>query len=155
MHGSAQQAELLARVTRGRAVPRTGGPATPAFTCEEALYALLRAKDAKPATAIVGLRECIFSNRVGALGAFAASSEYAFSSVMQPRMADGGVRLHYGHPDVFLRTHVMTRVSAAAEPWHLGGPSAVRLSSAHRPRGFALPRRARRAACPRPRAACT
>jgi hypothetical protein len=26
-------------------------------------------------------------------------------------MAEGGVRLHYGHPDVFNRLHIITRVS--------------------------------------------
>jgi hypothetical protein len=38
-------------------------------------------------------------------------SQYAFSSVIQRAMAEGGVRLHYGHPDVFNRLHVMARVS--------------------------------------------
>lgn len=46
----------------------------------------------------------------GALGSFAAATEYTFGALVQRVMAQGGVRLHYGHPDVFNKLHIMTRV---------------------------------------------
>lgn len=50
--------------------------------------------------------------QAGALASFAASTEYAFATVVQNDMAMGNVRLHYGHPDVFDKLRVMTRVGA-------------------------------------------
>ena len=47
-------------------------------------------------------RENIFSDKSGALGTFAASQEFAFSTIVQRTMdTPGNVRMHYGHPDVF------------------------------------------------------
>eukprot|EP01026_Neomeris_dumetosa_P008025 TRINITY_DN12518_c0_g2_i2.p1 TRINITY_DN12518_c0_g2~~TRINITY_DN12518_c0_g2_i2.p1 ORF type:complete len:235 (-),score=37.70 TRINITY_DN12518_c0_g2_i2:23-658(-) len=49
-----------------------------------------------------GFREYVFSDRVGALGSFAAATEFAFGTLLQRVMAfPGGVRFHYGHPDMW------------------------------------------------------
>ena len=57
-------------------------------------------RDSQPAPAIVGFREHIFSG-LGALGAFAASSETVFGGLAQRTMADLlHSRYHYGHPDL-------------------------------------------------------
>eukprot|EP00798_Chlamydomonas_sp_ICE-L_P008246 gene8246-1515_t len=59
---------------------------------------------------IVGFREWIFSDKTGALGRFAAATEYAFSTIQQRTMEDPGrVRMHYGHPDIFNKLYCMTR----------------------------------------------
>jgi 1,3-beta-glucan synthase len=63
----------------------------------------------------VGFREWIFSDVSGALGTFAAAAEFAFGTTVQRMMSyPGRVRMHYGHPDVFNKLHIMTRVSAVA-----------------------------------------
>ena len=74
----------------------------------------------------VGFREWIFSDVTGTLGAFAASSEFAFSTIVQ-RVLDspGKVRMHYGHPDLFNKLHIMTRVGWVGV-WGCGGVGAVR-----------------------------
>ncbi|EFJ51969.1 hypothetical protein VOLCADRAFT_87013 [Volvox carteri f. nagariensis] len=64
--------------------------------------------------AVVGFREWVFSDKAGALGSFAASSEFAFSTMVQRTMAyPANVRLHYGHPDAFNKLFVMTRGGVA------------------------------------------
>jgi hypothetical protein len=93
-----------------------------------------RERSMGPATVICGCKEWVFSDKAGALGEFAAATEYAFTSVIQVSglsplklrrclnvipdtpscqndMSCGGVRLHYGHPDIFDKLHIMTRVS--------------------------------------------
>ncbi|KAJ9530828.1 hypothetical protein QJQ45_028726 [Haematococcus lacustris] len=86
-----------------------------------ALLKLAHHRARTPPVSMVGMKEWIFSNRSGALGAFAACTEYAFSSVIQRCMTGGGVRLHYGHPDVFNRQQVMTRggLSKATRTLHV------------------------------------
>lgn len=62
-------------------------------------------------TAIVGFREYIFSEAAGALGRFAAATEYAFGTISQRTMTHPArIRLHYGHPDMFNKLFVMTKV---------------------------------------------
>ena len=50
--------------------------------------------------AIVGAREHIFSERIGALGDSAAGKEYCFGTMTQRTLALLGARMCYGHPDV-------------------------------------------------------
>jgi 1,3-beta-glucan synthase len=49
--------------------------------------------------AIVGAREHIFSEGIGALGDVAAGKEYTFGTITQRVLNSLGGRLHYGHPD--------------------------------------------------------
>ena len=64
-------------------------------------------------TALVGFREWIFSDKAGALGRFAAATEYAFGTITQRTLTHPArIRLHYGHPDIFNKMFVMTRVGA-------------------------------------------
>ncbi|GLI69025.1 hypothetical protein VaNZ11_013564, partial [Volvox africanus] len=72
--------------------------------------------------ALVGFREWIFSDVSGALGTFAAACELAFGTIVQRTMSyPGRVRLHYGHPDVFNKMHIMTRggLSKATRQLHI------------------------------------
>ncbi len=58
----------------------------------------------------------------GALGSFAASAEFAFGTIVQRTMdTPGNVRMHYGHPDVFNKLHIMSRggVSKATRQLHI------------------------------------
>lgn len=58
----------------------------------------------------VRMTSCILLT--GALGQYAAATEYAFSTIQQRTMTHPGrVRMHYGHPDLFNKMFVMTRVS--------------------------------------------
>jgi hypothetical protein len=73
-------------------------------------------------TALVGFREYIFSESAGALGRFAAATEYAFGTISQRTMTHPArVRLHYGHPDLFNKLYVMTKggISKATRSLHL------------------------------------
>ena len=46
----------------------------------------------------------------GALASFAAATEFTFGTIVQRVMSwPGGVRFHYGHPDVWNKLFVMTR----------------------------------------------
>lgn len=48
---------------------------------------------------------------MGALGSYAAAAEFAFGTIFQRIMSwPGGVRMHYGHPDVWNKLEVMTQV---------------------------------------------
>ncbi|KAL6759861.1 glycosyl transferase [Haematococcus lacustris] len=70
--------------------------------------------EAEKPTAIVGFCEDIFSDKAGALGSFAAAAEFAFGTIVQRTMdTPGNVRMHYGHPDLMNKLHIITR----------GGPS--------------------------------
>ncbi|GLC51113.1 hypothetical protein PLESTB_000467200 [Pleodorina starrii] len=72
--------------------------------------------------ALVGFREWIFSDVSGALGTFAAACELAFGTIVQRTMSyPGRVRMHYGHPDVFNKMHIMTRggLSKATRQLHI------------------------------------
>lgn len=52
----------------------------------------------------------IYSIPAGALGTFAAATEYAFATIQSRTMTHPGrVRMHYGHPDVFNKLFTMTR----------------------------------------------
>jgi hypothetical protein len=76
---------------------------------------LCELRAAERPVAVVGFREWVFSDKTGALGSFAASSEFAFSTMMQRTMAyPANVRLHYGHPDAFNKLFAMTRVRQGA-----------------------------------------
>ncbi|KAG1659988.1 hypothetical protein FOA52_009662 [Chlamydomonas sp. UWO 241] len=73
-------------------------------------------------TCLVGFREFIFSEASGALGRFAAATEYAFGTISQRVMTfPARVRLHYGHPDVFNKMWTMSRggISKATRLLHL------------------------------------
>lgn len=73
-------------------------------------------------TILVGFREFIFSEAAGALGKFAAATEYAFGTITQRIMSyPANVRLHYGHPDVFNKLWTMSRggISKATRLLHL------------------------------------
>lgn len=51
-----------------------------------------------------------FCRGTGALASFAAATEFTFGTIVQRVMAwPGGVRFHYGHPDLWNRLFVMTR----------------------------------------------
>ncbi|KAK9810877.1 hypothetical protein WJX73_004893 [Symbiochloris irregularis] len=72
--------------------------------------------------ALVGFREWIFSEDAGAPAAFAASTEFAFSTIAQRVMASpGAVRFHYGHPDMWNKLWTMTRggISKATKGFHI------------------------------------
>lgn len=46
----------------------------------------------------------------GALASFAATTEFTFGTIVQRVMTwPGGVRFHYGHPDIWNKLFVMTR----------------------------------------------
>ncbi|KAL6745812.1 1,3-beta-glucan synthase component-domain-containing protein [Haematococcus lacustris] len=87
------------------------------------LHSVVRSRQAGSVfTAIVGFREYIFSESAGALGRFAAATEYAFGTITQRTMTHPArVRLHYGHPDIFNKLFVMTRggMSKATRLLHL------------------------------------
>lgn len=80
--------------------------------------------------ALVGFREWVFSQDSGALAGFAATTEFTFGSIIQRVMTwPGGVRFHYGHPDLWNKLFVMTRggiskatrcVSARVVTWACG-----------------------------------
>ena len=58
----------------------------------------------------------------GALGSFAAGTEFAFGTILQRTMTfPGRARFHYGHPDVWDKLWVMTRggISKAARNLHV------------------------------------
>jgi 1,3-beta-glucan synthase len=71
--------------------------------------------------------------QAGTLGQFAAGAEFAFGTIVQRTMAEpGGVRFHYGHPDVWNKLFTMTRggVSKATRAFHIsedvfGGYNAI------------------------------
>ncbi len=70
----------------------------------------------------MGFREWIFSEKSGALGRFAAATEYAFGTISQRTLTHPArIRLHYGHPDLFNKMFVMTRggISKATRQLHL------------------------------------
>ena len=71
---------------------------------------------------LIGFREWIFSQDSGALASFAAATEFTFGSMVQRIMTwPGGVRFHYGHPDLWNKLFVMTRggVSKATRGFHI------------------------------------
>ncbi|CAD7698034.1 unnamed protein product [Ostreobium quekettii] len=71
---------------------------------------------------LVGFREWIFSQKAGALGGFAAGTEFAFGTILQRTMTfPGRARFHYGHPDVWNKIWVMTRggISKATRNLHV------------------------------------
>ena len=54
--------------------------------------------------------EVLTPNPAGALASFAATTEFTFGTIVQRVMTwPGGVRFHYGHPDVWNKLFVMTR----------------------------------------------
>ena len=72
--------------------------------------------------ALVGFREYVFSADSGALAGFAAATEFTFGSIVQRIMTwPGGVRFHYGHPDLWNKLFVMTRggMSKATKAFHI------------------------------------
>ncbi|KAG2500666.1 hypothetical protein HYH03_001432 [Edaphochlamys debaryana] len=88
----------------------------------EMLYVMRMRQVACTYTAIVGFREWIFSDKSGALGRFAAATEYAFGTITQRTLTHPArIRLHYGHPDMFNKMFVMTRggMSKATRQLHL------------------------------------
>mmetsp|Transcript_2084 Transcript_2084/g.7452 ORF Transcript_2084/g.7452 Transcript_2084/m.7452 type:complete len:1929 (-) Transcript_2084:164-5950(-) len=71
---------------------------------------------------IVGFREHIFSNSSGAVGEFAAATEYTFGTIVQRVFSVPlHVRFHYGHPDFFDKTWTMSRggLSKAVKTCHI------------------------------------
>mmetsp|Transcript_34276 Transcript_34276/g.80110 ORF Transcript_34276/g.80110 Transcript_34276/m.80110 type:complete len:2155 (+) Transcript_34276:54-6518(+) len=69
---------------------------------------------------ILGFPEHIFSD-IGSIGTFAASSEFAFGTILQRAMAALGGRMHYGHPDIMSKVHMMQQggVSKATKTTNL------------------------------------
>eukprot|EP00927_Polykrikos_kofoidii_P035101 TRINITY_DN29664_c0_g2_i1.p1 TRINITY_DN29664_c0_g2~~TRINITY_DN29664_c0_g2_i1.p1 ORF type:complete len:2088 (+),score=251.91 TRINITY_DN29664_c0_g2_i1:26-6289(+) len=55
---------------------------------------------------IVGFPEHITSD-IGSIGDFAASAEFAFGTILQRAYAALGGRMHYGHPDMMSKAHMM------------------------------------------------
>ena len=77
---------------------------------------------AETPVALVGFREYVFSQDSGALASFAAATEFTFGSIVQRIMTwPGGVRFHYGHPDLWNKLFVMTRggISKATKAFHI------------------------------------
>ncbi|KAL1498897.1 hypothetical protein AB1Y20_013419 [Prymnesium parvum] len=71
---------------------------------------------------LTGFREYIFSERGGAVAAFAATSEFVFGTSLQRFLAHPlCVRFHYGHPDVWDKQWALTNggVSKASRTLHL------------------------------------
>ncbi|PNW85415.1 hypothetical protein CHLRE_03g185350v5 [Chlamydomonas reinhardtii] len=102
------------------AAAASGAVALPAASEYRRLLSELR--NAERPVAVAGFREWIFSDKAGALGAFAASAEFAFGTIVQRTMAyPAAVRLHYGHPDLFNKIFVMTRggLSKATRQLHV------------------------------------
>lgn len=60
--------------------------------------------------------------KIGALGSFAAGTEFAFGTLLQRVMTfPGSARFHYGHPDVFDKLFIMCRggISKASRNLHV------------------------------------
>lgn len=90
-------------------------PLTRDTTASELLYGIRTKQVRCTFTAIVGFREYIFSAASGALGKFAAATEYTFGTITQRTLTHPGrIRLHYGHPDLFNKVGGLTR--AHCEP---------------------------------------
>lgn len=71
---------------------------------------------------LIGFREWIFSDKAGALGSFAAGTEFAFGTILQRVMTfPGRARFHYGHPDVWDKLFILTRggISKATRNLHV------------------------------------
>ena len=71
---------------------------------------------------LIGFREWIFSDKAGALGSFAAGTEFAFGTILQRVMTfPGRARFHYGHPDVWDKIYIQTRggISKATRNLHV------------------------------------
>ncbi|GLI69231.1 hypothetical protein VaNZ11_013721 [Volvox africanus] len=82
----------------------------PHMTAAELRFVILSRMKRSFPTALVGFREWIFSAHTGALGQYAAATEYSFATIQSRIMTKPPrVRMHYGHPDVFNKTHIMTR----------------------------------------------
>ncbi|GIL92522.1 hypothetical protein Vretifemale_20040, partial [Volvox reticuliferus] len=82
----------------------------PHMTAAELRFVILSRMKRSFPTALVGFREWIFSANTGALGQYAAATEYSFATIQSRIMTKPPrVRMHYGHPDVFNKTHIMTR----------------------------------------------
>ena len=93
------------------------------FTFEEALKVPLFLSSLQPSAALrsrfvlAGCGEWIYSDRMTAVGGFMAQQDTSFVTVCQRVLDYAGVRLHYGHPDVFcgyfVRGHIgMSKASA-------------------------------------------
>ncbi|KXZ43170.1 hypothetical protein GPECTOR_99g805 [Gonium pectorale] len=83
---------------------------SPHMTAAELRFVILSRMKRSFPTALVGFREWIFSANTGALGQYAAATEYAFATIQSRIMTKPPrVRMHYGHPDVFNKTHILTR----------------------------------------------
>lgn len=71
---------------------------------------------------LVGFKEWIFSERAGAMGSFAAATEFTFGTVLQRVMTyPGAARFHYGHPDVWNKLFSMSKggISKATRNLHV------------------------------------
>lgn len=75
----------------------------------------------RPPVAIVGAREYIFSEQVGALGDIAAGKEQTFGTMFGRALAFMEGKLHYGHPDFVNGIFMCTRggLSKAQRSLHL------------------------------------
>ncbi|KAG2499845.1 hypothetical protein HYH03_002136 [Edaphochlamys debaryana] len=109
---AAKRAEQeLSAALEAPAAPAAAAASAPTLPPASELRRLLSGlRSAERPVAIVGFREWVFSDKAGALGAFAASAEFAFGTLVQRTMAyPANVRLHYGHPDAFNKLFTMTR----------------------------------------------
>ena len=62
-------------------------------------------------TVVVGFREYIFTEREGIVGCSGALNEFVFGTVIQRQLyVTLNSRLHYGHPDCFDFTFVLSQV---------------------------------------------
>lgn len=71
---------------------------------------------------ILGYREKVFTDRLGAVANYMAATEFAFVTLLQRVLAGPlEVRMHYGHPDLFDKIFTITRgsVSKACPIIHL------------------------------------
>ncbi|GIL42995.1 hypothetical protein Vafri_807, partial [Volvox africanus] len=111
---AARKAATVLQAVIGGAASAASGPAASLPPAAEFKRLLGDLRSAERPVAVVGFREWVFSDKAGALGSFAASSEFAFSTMVQRTMAyPANVRLHYGHPDAFNKVFAMTRGGVA------------------------------------------
>jgi hypothetical protein len=65
------------------------------------LHVLFSQLDGRIRYRIIGSREYIFTKNLGTIARAHAYQEWSFGTLVLRTYSDLGIRLHYGHPDVF------------------------------------------------------
>jgi len=63
------------------------------------------------APSILGFRESVFTRGHGSVARFQAYAEWAFGTIVQRVLSKLGLRMHYGHPDFFVSSWILSRSS--------------------------------------------